>query len=98
MLSLSTGNLGFRKANRGTFDAAYQLAVYVMGRMEERGWMRDIQSLEVVLRGFGVGREAVSKCLVGVEGQGVRGAIRRVADATRLKFGGTRSRKIRRLG
>ena len=50
------------------------------------------------MRGFGQGREAVTKALLGVEGQGIRGKIVKVSDATRLKFGGTRSRKIRRLG
>ena len=98
ILSLSTGNLGFRKANRGTYDAAYQLANYVLGRMQEQGWSSKIQFLEVVLRGYGVGREAVSKSLTGVEGRMVRGSVVRVSDGTRLKFGGTRSRKIRRLG
>ena len=98
VISLSAGNLGFRKANRGTFDAAYQLAVYVLGRIKEQGLDTKIPALEVILRGFGVGREAVSKSLMGVEGQAIRGAIRRISDGTRLKFGGTRSRKIRRLG
>ena len=98
LISLSAGNIGFRKAARGTYDAAYQLASYVLGRIQEEGLLRKIQRLEVVLRGFGIGREAVTKALLGTEGRLLRGKIGTVSDATRLKFGGTRSRKPRRLG
>jgi small subunit ribosomal protein S11 len=52
----------------------------------------------VFLRGFGAGREAVTKALLGLEGAALRGKIVKVSDATRLKFGGTRSKKPRRLG
>lgn len=66
--------------------------------MQEEGLSDKIDSLEVVLRGFGVGREAVTKALLGTEGRTLRKKISQVSDATRLKFGGTRSRKPRRLG
>lgn len=98
IISLSTGNLGFRKSARHTFDAAYQLGAYVMDRLIHQGWHKKIKNLEVVLRGFGPGREAVTKILLGSEGRLFRGAIRKVADGTKLKFGGTRSKKPRRLG
>lgn len=57
-----------------------------------------IRQLEVVLRNFGPGREAVVKILLGSEGKALRSRIVRVMDGTRLKFGGTRSKKPRRLG
>ena len=98
VLSLSAGNIGFRKAGRGSYDAAYQLAAYVLKTLQEKGVMGNVAALEVVLRGFGPGREAVTKVLLGSEGRWVRGKIRKVTDATRLKFGGTRSPKPRRLG
>lgn len=98
IISVSTGNLGFRKAGRGTYDAAYQLGAYVMGRIQEQGLMTKINRLELVLRGFGPGREAVTKVLLGSEGMGLRPRIVKVTDSTRLKFGGTRSPKPRRLG
>lgn len=102
MLSLSTGNIGFRKANRGTFDAAFQLACVAFRQIQERGMMNNIVQgegcVEVVLRGFGIGREAITKAIMGVEGQPIRKLIVRVTDSTRLKFGGTRSKKPRRLG
>lgn len=98
IISVSTGNIGFRKAGRGTYDAAYQLGSYVMGRIHEQGLMTQITRLELVLRGFGPGREAVTKVLLGSEGMGLRPRIVKVTDSTRLKFGGTRSPKPRRLG
>ena len=57
-----------------------------------------IKRLEVVLRDFGPGREAVTKILMGAEGKALRDKIARVMDSTRLKFGGTRSKRPRRLG
>jgi small subunit ribosomal protein S11 len=98
LMSLSAGNIGFKKAGRGSYDAAYQLAAFVLKQIQERGLMRDLHSLEVVLRGFGKGREAVTKALLGSEGYLVRNKISSVKDATRLKFGGSRSPKPRRLG
>ncbi|KAI8630602.1 hypothetical protein F5Y19DRAFT_51731 [Xylariaceae sp. FL1651] len=98
ILSLSTGNIGFKKSKRGTYDAAYQLCAYVLDKLNQGGWHRKITALEVVLRGFGAGREAATKVLLGNEGRLMRPHIRKVSDATRLKFGGTRSPKPRRLG
>lgn len=98
IISLSAGNIGFKHSGRKHYDSAFQLASYVMGRMQERAINKDIKALEVILRGFGQGREAVTKALLGSEGRFLRGKVIRVADATRLKFGGTRSKKPRRLG
>jgi len=98
MVSMSCGNLGFRNTQRGSYDAAYQLGAYVLDRMHQKGLHRKIQNMVVTLRGFGQGREAMTKLLLGNEGRLLRHTIRRVADGTRLKFGGTRSRKQRRLG
>ncbi|KAI0436246.1 hypothetical protein F4803DRAFT_542943 [Xylaria telfairii] len=98
IVSISAGNLGFKKAKRGTYDAAYQLCAHVLDKLNQGGWHRKITSLEVVLRGFGAGREAATKVLLGNEGRQLRPHIKRVSDSTRLKFGGTRSPKPRRLG
>jgi small subunit ribosomal protein S11 len=98
LISVSTGNIGFKKAARGKYDSAFQLTSYVMGRMQESGMNMQIKKLEVILRGFGQGREAVSRAFLGHEGRFLREKIVKVADATRLKFGGTRSKKPRRLG
>ncbi|KAF3012852.1 hypothetical protein G7054_g4152 [Neopestalotiopsis clavispora] len=98
IISVSTGNIGFRRSKRGTYDAAYQLAAYVIDKLNQGNWHKKIHKLEVVLRGFGNGREAGTKVLLGNEGKFLRPKIVTVSDATRLKFGGTRSRKPRRLG
>ncbi|KAA8567223.1 hypothetical protein EYC84_010266 [Monilinia fructicola] len=98
IISLSCGNIGFRHSGRKHYDSAFQLAALVMARIHERAIGRDIHKLELVLRGFGAGREAVTKALLGTEGRWLRGKVVKVTDATRLKFGGTRSKKPRRLG
>lgn len=98
MMSLSCGVLGFRKSHRSGYDPAYQLSTYFMGKIQERGFLMDIKSLEVILRGYGPGREAFTKVLLGDEGKTIRNLVTQVTDATRLKFGGTRSRRVRRLG
>ena len=97
-ISLGCGNLGFRHSGRKHYDSAFQLASYVMGRMQESGLNAEIQEIELFLRGFGAGREAVTKALLGTEGKYLRNKVIKVSDATRLKFGGTRSKKPRRLG
>ncbi|KAF2791781.1 mitochondrial ribosomal protein-like protein subunit S18 [Melanomma pulvis-pyrius CBS 109.77] len=98
LISVSCGNIGFKKAGRGTYDAAYQLAAFVMSRIQDKGLLPQIQKLEVVYRGFGPGREAVTKAILGSEGKKIRPLIVKLSDSTRLKFGGTRSKKPRRLG
>ncbi|KAL0633249.1 hypothetical protein Q9L58_007859 [Maublancomyces gigas] len=95
LLTLSCGNVGFKKANRGTFDAAYQLSSVFFQRMDKRGPLP--KNLEINFRDFGPGREAFIKVLLGREGKNIRGLVRRVTDNSRLKFGGTRSRAVRRL-
>ena len=97
IISMSTGNLGFKKQRRKTYDAAYQLTAYVLERLKYAGWEKKINRIELVLRGFGQGREAGVKVLMSPEGTRWREKIVRVADATRVKFGGTRSRNPRRL-
>ncbi|KXT06390.1 hypothetical protein AC578_6027 [Pseudocercospora eumusae] len=98
LLSLSAGNIGFRKAGRGSYDAAYQLGAFALKQMQEKGMLRDMHSLQVVMRGFGAGREAMTKIILGSEGRFIRNKITSVVDATRLKQGGPRSKKPRRLG
>lgn len=104
LISVSCGNIGFRKAARGSYDAAYQLAAFVMSRIQDKGLLagtggvEPIKSLELIYRGFGPGREAVTKAILGSEGKNIRPLINKLSDSTRLKFGGTRSKKPRRLG
>lgn len=96
IVSKSTGDVGFRKAQRGSYDAAHQLAASVFRAIEAKG-VRP-RGVEVLLRGFGQGREAAIKALLGQEGKFLRPVLKRFTDSTRIKFGGTRSKKPRRLG
>jgi small subunit ribosomal protein S11 len=98
LISVSCGNIGFRKAGRGTYDAGYQLAAFVMSRIQDKGLLPQIKKIELIYRGFGAGREAVTKAILGSEGKKVRPLIVKLSDSTRLKFGGVRSKKPRRLG
>ncbi|KAJ5297820.1 hypothetical protein N7508_008069 [Penicillium antarcticum] len=98
IMSIGCGQIGFRKAGRSGFDPAYQLSAHVLGQIKEKGLLMEIKRLEVVFRGFGKGREAFTKVLLGNEGRFIKGLVMRVTDSTRLKFGGTRSRHERRLG
>ncbi|KAK4204053.1 hypothetical protein QBC40DRAFT_273874 [Triangularia verruculosa] len=98
LISLSCGNLGFKHSGRKHYDSAYQLGAYVIDKMHQKGLTKKIHKLEVILRGFGAGREAVVKVLMGNEGKALRDKIVKVSDSTRIKFGGTRSKKPRRLG
>ncbi|KAG5990070.1 hypothetical protein E4U54_004189 [Claviceps lovelessii] len=97
IISMSCGNIGYRKSRRGTFDSAYSLTKYALERLIHTGWSQKINKLELVLRGFGQGRDAAIKVLMSPEGKVLRDKIIRVADSTRIKFGGTRSEKPRRL-
>lgn len=98
LLVKSCGHLGFRKSQRSGYDPAYQLATHMFAQMQEKGLLLQIHRLELVFRDFGPGREAFTKVLLGNEGQKIRGLVGRVTDGTKIKFGGTRSRKVRRLG
>ena len=53
--------------------------------------------IELIIKDFGLGREAVMKALMGVEGDYFRNRITKIVDATPLKFGGVRARAVRRL-
>ncbi|KAK0657472.1 hypothetical protein B0T16DRAFT_401776 [Cercophora newfieldiana] len=97
IISISGGNLGFKKSARGSFDAGYQVCAYVIDKLHQKGEIKNIKKLEVCFRGFGQGREAAVKVLLGSEGKALKDKIIRVTDATRIKFGGTRGRNPRRI-
>ena len=97
ILGLACGNIGFRKSHRGTFDSAYQLSTFIMGKMLEGGHLAKVEKIEIVFRGYGPGREAFQKALLGTEGRRIKPLVQRATDYTRLKFGGCKSRNVRRL-
>ncbi|AGO11615.1 AaceriADL167Wp [[Ashbya] aceris (nom. inval.)] len=94
-LHLSTGQLGFRKAARGEYEAAFQTAAKLFQTLRERQLLD--KGVEIIMKDFGKGREAFVAALNGKEGTHVRPAVTRVSDATPLKFGGVRAPRRRRL-
>lgn len=93
--AISTGQLGFRKSARGEYEAGFQTAAKMFAIMEEKGFLD--KDLELVFKNFGKGRGAFEDALKGKEGDRIRAKIVRLSDNTKLKFGGTRSPKVRRL-
>lgn len=69
-----------------------------MNLIKDKGYLKDMAEMEIVMRDFGKGRDAITKILCGQEGRLVRGRVIRVMDNTRLKFGGTKGANARRLG
>jgi len=94
-IALSGGNVGFRKSARGEYEAGFQASAKMFSLMEQKGFLD--KDLEIIIKNFGKGREAFLDALKGKEGGRIRGKVVRVSDDTRLKFGGTRSPRRRRL-
>ncbi|GMM35646.1 mitochondrial 37S ribosomal protein YmS18 [Saccharomycopsis crataegensis] len=93
-IHLSCGNVGFRKAARGEYEAAFQTTVKMFKLIEERKLFDD---LEVDLRNFGKGRAAFQAALLGKEGLKIKPLVTKLSESTKLKFGGVRSPRERRL-
>lgn len=98
VVSKSCGHIGFKKSQRKSYDAAYQICAFTLDWLYRRNWHKKIQKMRVSLRGFGQGRDAVQKVLLGPEGKLLRDKITSVCDSTKLKIGGCRSPRPRRLG
>lgn len=91
---VSGGSAGYKGASRGTYDAAVEVSLKMFkkiadlvdppvgsgGVRKKVVWAKPTD-LEVVWKGFGQGRDAVYRTLMGGEGDAVRGLVRRVTDA-----------------
>ncbi|KAI3404242.2 hypothetical protein KGF56_003003 [Candida oxycetoniae] len=95
--SVSAGMLGFRKSQRQEYEAGFQVAAKMFKTIEEKNYIGPNDKIELVLKNFGKGREAFQAALLGKEGSNVKNNIVRMTDATILKFGGNRAKKLRRL-
>ncbi|KAG4301057.1 hypothetical protein PCK1_002756 [Pneumocystis canis] len=89
IICVTGGMVGFKKSQRGGYEAGYQACISMFERMTKKNIHPT--KLEIILRGFGKGREAIFKCINGTEGAPFRPFIYRITDATRLKFGGVRA-------
>lgn len=99
IMTVSGGQVGYKHKARGTPEAAHLCAIKIFKRieqeLEQQGTGRMV--LEVLFNGFGKGRDAVNKALLAAESARVRDTVAYVTDITRIKIGGTRSKKARRL-
>lgn len=96
-IHVSAGQLGFRKAQRSEYEAGYQVSARMFKLIEDQKLLNPSDKVELVLKNFGKGREAFLNALQGKEGSLLKDHIIRVSDATKLKFGGNRPKKLRRL-
>ncbi|WVW86179.1 hypothetical protein I302_108220 [Kwoniella bestiolae CBS 10118] len=94
----------FKNSQRSSYEAATQASIKMFEKILEYHQTtsppggKSRLNLRVSFNGlFGMGREAIASALSGPEGQEIRGLITRVEDRTKVKIGGTRARKPRRL-
>ncbi|KIM83794.1 hypothetical protein PILCRDRAFT_818819 [Piloderma croceum F 1598] len=93
---ISGGCCGFKHSRRGEYEAGYQCAVRIFKKIEERLLVEPFK-LELIYKGFGLGRQALDSALLTTEGEKIRPLLVRLTDRTPLKIGGTRAKKARRL-
>jgi ribosomal protein S11 len=91
LVTTSGGSAGFKKAARSGYEAAHQAALQLLDKMNAKNLQ--VTNLHIVLKGFGPGRDAAFKALVG----GAQWNVKRITDATPVPFGGCRPKKARRL-
>lgn len=91
LVTTSGGSAGFKKAARSGYEAAHQAAIQLLDKMNSKNLQ--VPNIHIVLKGFGPGRDAAFKALVG----GSQWNVKRITDATPIPFGGCRPKKARRL-
>ncbi|KAJ2758832.1 hypothetical protein IWQ56_005900 [Coemansia nantahalensis] len=91
IVNSSGGAVGFKKAQRAGFEAAYQATASIANTVKERGI--DVRKIEIRLKGFGAGREAAFKAVNSLTDW----AVCAVSDVTPVPFNGCRPKKARRL-
>lgn len=93
---VSAGSAGYKGANRGTYDAGVECSLQMFKKIQDlvsppilpggqklKAVAPVPTELELVWKGFGQGRDAVFRTLMGGEGEGVRYLVKRVTDAVR---------------
>ncbi|KAI5964451.1 hypothetical protein KGF57_000943 [Candida theae] len=95
--SVTAGQLGFRKSQRQEYEAGFQVAAKMFKTIQERNYIGPNDKVELILKNFGKGREAFQAALLGKEGSYLKNNIVRISDATVIRFGGNRPKKLRRL-
>jgi small subunit ribosomal protein S11 len=89
VLKICSGGLcGLKGAHRGTSEAGVRVATNITDEAKSRGF----REMVVVLKGFGPGRDSAFRTVVA---SGL--LVRKIEDATPIRHGGTRPRKMRRV-
>ncbi|KAJ2157982.1 hypothetical protein GGF46_004119 [Coemansia sp. RSA 552] len=91
LVNASGGSVGFKKAQRAGFEAAYHAVASIANSVKDKGI--DVRKVEVRLKGFGVGRDSAFKAIHTLTNWVICG----VADTTPIPFNGCRPKKARRL-
>jgi small subunit ribosomal protein S11 len=87
----SAGSAGLKKSARSGPEAGYQAMTKMIEKVEEKNV--HIQTLHVLMKGFGPGRDAAFKAIRAK----TNWDIRRISDTTPVPFNGCRPPKARRL-
>jgi small subunit ribosomal protein S11 len=91
LTTASAGVVGLKKANRGSSDAGYQVALRVMELVKQK-FNAPQPTVHVMLNGFGPGRDQAFRAI-----RASGWVIHRITDCTPIRFAGCRPRKKRRL-
>ncbi|KAJ2550984.1 hypothetical protein EV175_003861 [Coemansia sp. RSA 1933] len=91
IVNASGGSVGFKKAQRAGFEAAYQAAASIVNTVIEKNIT--VVKIELRLKGFGTGRDASFKAITSL----TNWPVFRIVDTTPVPFNGCRPKKARRL-
>lgn len=85
VVSMSAGQLGYKHARRRSPEAAYDTTVAAFEKFKETD--REVENVEIILKGFGAGRRGFLSALSGQHGEFLMTRAIRVTDATPLVIG-----------
>lgn len=95
LINMTAGLVGFRNTKQGEYEAGFQTTKRLFELMKEREYLD--KPIEIIFSNFGKGREAFINALNGSEGTHVRPNVKRVTDGTKIKIGGVRPPRARRV-
>jgi len=94
LISMSAGQIGLKHSKRGTIEAGLETSIRAFKKLADLS--RDIEKVEIVLKGFRLGRSGFLTALMGQQGDFLRSKIVRITDATPLRIGSSKVRNTKR--
>jgi small subunit ribosomal protein S11 len=89
LVVLSAGRLGLKHSKRATHEAGAATALKALKMFADKyPELREQGRIELILKGFGPGRQGALSTIFGPMGEEIRGRINRITDATSLAIGG----------